>query len=164
MPLLFDIPQQQQIATLFQAGSANQSVFGAYSPMYSYINGVLITGSPPPNADPEVQKVQLWFSGAAQANSGIGAFGIVIRDYTQTQQRLHFGRPAPGGAIPGGLQEASNSVARNVERDIRTGNSGQRPVWSLPTIDGIAENDASAVGETLFNIPGSSAFTPRNAA
>lgn len=163
MPFLFDVPQQQQITTLFQAGDANSSVFGAFSPMYSYLNGVLSTGSPPPNSDPVIKKPQLWFSGAVQANSGTGAFAIVIRDYTQTQQRLHFGRPAPGGVVTGGLQAASNAVALNVYDDIRTGNNGQRPVWSLPTIDGIAANDGRAVADTLFNIPGSSAAFPRNA-
>jgi len=94
MPFAFDTAQQVQIEVLFQQGELN----GRYSPMYAYINGLLNTGNPPPTVDIEVKKSQLWMSGAAQANSGVGPYAVVIREYTQNQQRLHLGRPAPGGS------------------------------------------------------------------
>lgn len=119
MPFIFDLPQQTQIEALYQQGLGTQQDPGAFSPMYDYINNVLITGSPPPTADPVVKQAQLWFSGAKQANSGIGPFAIVIREYTQNQQRLHWGRPAPGGIEPGGLQRASNRVATEVFEDTK---------------------------------------------
>ena len=163
---IFDVPQQQEITTRYEAAVQNPVALGAFSPMYSYINGVLLTGSPAPVTDPEVRKAQLWMSGAVQANSGVGPFAMVIREYTQTQQQLHLGRRAPGGSVPGGLQLASSLVATNVKTDIEAGGDAAfpRPPWSLPTVADIARLDARAVGETLFNISGSSAAHPQNAA
>ncbi len=167
MPFIFDVPQQTQIEVLFNQGQSQAAMPGAFSPMYDYVNNVLLSGSPPPTADLEVKKSQLWFSGATQANSGLGPYAIVIREYTQNQQRLHLGRPAPGGTGVGGLQEASNRVATGVFNDTKLGNLQEIPPrlpWTLLRVDQIARNDATAVGEVLFNIPGSSAASPQNAA
>jgi len=149
MPIIFDVPQQTQIEALFEQGPLEVATHGALSPMYDYINNVLITGSPPPTTDPEVKKSQLWFSGALQANSGRGPYAIVIREYKQNQQRFHLGRPAPLGVGPGGPQLASNAVAQRVKADTQTGGTlvPPRPLWSLPTITEIGRSDATAVGE-----------------
>jgi len=166
MPFNFDVPQQTQIEAFHTQGVMNAATPGAFSPMYNYINNVLITGNPPPTNNLEVKRAQLWFSGATQANSNIGPYAIVIREYTQNQQRLHLGRPAPLGLGPGGLQLASNEVAQRVKSDIQTGGVlvPPRPPWSLPTITEIGNNDALAVGQILFNIQGSSAANAQNAA
>ena len=107
MPFDFPPVDQVQIETLFQQGQANAATPGAFSPMYSYINGVLLAGNPAPVADPEVKKSQLWISGAVQANSGVGPFAVVIREYTQTQQWLHLCRPA----LIAGMHAHSDNVA-----------------------------------------------------
>ena len=151
MPLFLIPPADQvQIQALHTQGLANSQNPGAFTPMYSYLNNILITGSPPPVSDPVVKQAQLWFSGAIQANLGQGPYATVIREYTQNQQRLHLGRPAPAGVGAGGLQEASNGVATNVFNDIQSGNDGNRPAWTVPTISEIAARDAQIIGDVLF--------------
>lgn len=104
---IFDLPQQQEITTRYEVAVQNPVALGAFSPMYSYINGVLLAGNPAPVADPEVKKSQLWISGAVQANSGVGPFAVVIREYTQNQQWLHLCRPA----LIAGMHAHSDNVA-----------------------------------------------------
>jgi hypothetical protein len=145
MPYMFTLPQQVQIEEFYQAGPVQQYQAGDFADMYSYIATVLSTGNPPPDSDLDVLKSRLWFDGATKANSGSGVFSILIRDYTQTQGKLHYGREFSQGVGPSGIQEASNEVARRVHGTVAA--SG----WQVPTIKDIADDDASGVGETLFS-------------
>lgn len=88
--------------------------------MYDYITNVLITRSPRPITDPEVKKSQLWFSGAKQANTGIGPFVIVIREYTQNQQRRLLRGIAPFGIRDNALHRASSETV-NPANDLANG-------------------------------------------
>ncbi|MGP4844154.1 calcium-binding protein [Marinobacter sp. 1Y8] len=92
--------------------------------------------------------VRLWFEGAAQANAGRGAFSVLIREYSKRQMELR------GGEVPSEfdlMQKASNAVAIKALEDIlnpiREGADGK---WLAPTIEDIAENDATAVGKVFF--------------
>ena len=55
MPFNFDVPQQTQIEAFHTQGVMNAATPGAFSPMYNYINNVLITGNPPPTNNLEVK-------------------------------------------------------------------------------------------------------------
>lgn len=128
MPYIFTPPQQAQIDAKYQAGPVNPGASGNFSAMYAYIATLLHTGSPPPDDDPIVLKSRLWFDGASKANAGDGVFSILIRDYTQAEGKLHFGKKFPTTVGPGGIQEASNEVARRVHTTIAGGG------WETPTI------------------------------
>lgn len=157
MPYIFTPPEQVQIEALYNAGPVNDGQPGNFAPMYDYISTRLRSGSPPPDSDPEVLKSRLWFDGAARANGGSGVFSILIREYTQTEGVLHFGTRFSSSVGPLGIQEASNKVARRVHATLSSS-------WQLPAIDGIATQDASAVGEVLFaSAIGDTAFS-QNAA
>ncbi|MFC4819861.1 calcium-binding protein [Dokdonella ginsengisoli] len=158
MPYVFTPPEQTQIQTFYNAGPTAPGQAGNFASMYGYIAGRLHAGKLPPDGDPEVLKSRLWFDGATKANGGSGVFSILIREYTQTQGTLHFGSRFSSQVGPLGIQEASNQVARNVYTTL-SNNS-----WQLPTINGIATQDATAIGTVLFaGAPGDTGFT-QNAA
>ena len=84
--------------------------------------------------------VWLWFRAAIHINQDIGPIADLIRGYTSLQHELRYGTPLT--AEEG--QALSNAVAHNVLTDVISADS-------LPTIDEIAENDASAAVATEFN-------------
>ena len=92
-------------------------------------------------------QVKLWFEGAAEVNAGRGAFSEVIRAYSRRQMELR------GISYSDSLmQDASNAVAKNALEDILFGIDRLQAdgTWLFPTIDDIAVNDATGVGQTLF--------------
>ena len=105
---------------------------------------------------PASDNVLLWFKGATEANAGRGSFSTLIREYTSAQYAMRV------GGTPN-LQAASDAVAINVLDDLfGRNNAATRGV--VPTIDQIADKDARAIGDTLFNISNDTANTPTNAA
>lgn len=89
---------------------------------------------------PEMASVRNWFLGAAQANVGSGPFSDLIRFYTERQCELR------GVDLPaGGMQAASDQVAINALQDILT--DRVNPL----TLERIAKQDATGVGEVIFS-------------
>jgi hypothetical protein len=109
-----------------------------YADVYAYIHSQI----PPLLAaiDTEVGNVERWFAGATDANRDVGPFAEFIRSYTAQQAELR-------GVTIDKMQIASNEVARNAIRDILKPENG----GLLPTIEQIAEKDATGVGKILFN-------------
>lgn len=141
MAYLFTSDQIARIRTSFEQAQANGSWADAYELVASIVtNEPDMSGSEPINSDPEVQASRLWLLGAAQANAGEGAFSSLIRDYTERQYELHFGISLSDAKA----QQASDAVAEAVIDDILN-------LRILPTVGQIAEQDATAVGETLFS-------------
>jgi hypothetical protein len=137
----FTEEQLARIQTAFDRADAG----GSWAAVYELVASIFAdepdaSGSTPIKSDPEVQASRLWLLGAAQANAGEGAFSTLIRDYTARQYELHFGVTLSDELA----QEASDAVARRVLRQIL--NAGE-----LPTVDEIADQDATAVGSVLFD-------------
>lgn len=122
---------------------------GNYSDAYTAIAQML----------PEDTNVRLWFEGAAQANAGQGAFATLIRVYSRRQMELR------GIAYSNDLmQEASNEVAEraldDILKDFRKQPDGR---WLVPSIEDIANNDATGVGQKLFaSLVGADTAKPPN--
>lgn len=149
MPYTFTPAQQAEI-TLRHGQGPLENQPGNFVPMYGYIAQVLQTPQPsngglPPDADQIIKASRLWFQGAFYANGGGGSPSRLIREYTQTQGVLHNGGQFSESVGPIGLQEASNNVARRVYEDLSNDLN-----WRVPDTVEIADNDAIAVGTTLF--------------
>jgi Ca2+-binding RTX toxin-like protein len=87
----------------------------------------------------------LWLRGATEANAGRGAMSALIREYTATQNKLRYGSTVTAEQ----MQEASDSVARNLLKDL-LGESSDWNRGEVPPISRIAAADATAVGKALF--------------
>ena len=164
MSYVFTPAQQTTLTMLFEQGpQPNQN--GNFFLYYQNIASILRTPQPsngglPPDFDPVVYPSRLWFEGATFANAGVGAPSTLIRGYTQTQGLMHFGRQFTVGTGPGGLQEGSNAVARNIHGNFLNP-LPPASAWEVPAIQAIAAQDAVAVGNALFapNIPNDTATT-----
>ncbi|MES2634685.1 MAG: putative Ig domain-containing protein [Pseudomonadota bacterium] len=110
--------------------------------IYQWLGDLLVTKGVGPT-----DSSLLWLRGAAEANSGRGAFSELIRSYTTTQYQLRYGESLSAGK----MQEASNAVAQNLIDDLLGRNAPVWPKGQVPDIDRIGLADATAVGQVLFN-------------
>lgn len=139
MPLL-NIEQISTLEQLLSEGPINNN--------YSYIYGQIAEWL---EGDERAHQVRLWFLGAEQANGGYRPFSDIIRAYTLRQAELR------GVMVNDALmQQASNAVALKVIDDLLDLNE--------LSLDGIAKNDAAAVGEEVFRVLGDDAAYTQNAA
>lgn len=138
---------QSQIDTIRSYQTRGVNAQGNYSDVYAAIAQMLPVGS----------NVRRWFEGAAQANAGQGVFSTVIRAYSQKQMELR------GIAYSDALmQAASNRVAVRALEDILSRQQADGR-WLAPTIESIADKDATGVGETLFaGLSGADTAKPPN--
>ena len=99
------------------------------------------------------KNAKLWLDVAIGANGGGGMHSAFIRTYTDRQGELRRGNAFSSAE----MQKASNGVALNLYLDLtgRRPNSQVSP-WTVPSIDQIAEADASSIGKNLFtsSLPG----------
>ena len=98
----------------------------------------------------DFKSAKLWLDVAIGANGGTGMHSAFIRTYTDREGELRRGTPFTDTE----MQKASNGVALNLYLDV-TGRKPGSPVqpWTVPTIDQIAEADASSIGRNLFAAP-----------
>ncbi|EPJ48883.1 MAG: hypothetical protein OFPII_04190 [Osedax symbiont Rs1] len=89
---------------------------------------------------------KIWLEGAAEANANRGGYALLIREYSKRQMEL---RDIPySDAL---MQAASNRVAVKALTDIvKSRRELSDGSWLFPTLDEIADEDASGVGEILF--------------
>jgi hypothetical protein len=126
---------QDQINVIQAFQSRGPNAQGNFSDFYAYVASILPSSSE-----------RRWFDGATQANAGQGAMSALIREYT-VRQLLLRGLPASDMA----MQTASNKVAIRVLEEILDPSRVQADGrWLAPSIDDIALNDATAVGDVLF--------------
>ena len=134
---------------------SDQALPGSYWQIYEWLANKLeengVAGS---------DSTVLWLRGATEANAGRGAMSAMIREYTQTQNELRYGIRLSMGQ----MQEASDAVAKSLLKDLLGGNAPRWPRGLVPDITRIAEADATAVGETLFNTVGDTSAAPTNSA
>lgn len=149
----FSPAEQQEIIDAYNLGPGDSGLAGDHVNYYSKVAEILSrdAGSGAPDDLPLVQPVRIWFNGAADVNAGIGAFSVLIREYTQNQGVLHFGERfgvfQPTGALSE-IQEASNELARS------TFNALQNDLlWELFPIEEVAIEDAREIAEVLFDGP-----------
>lgn len=96
----------------------------------------------------DLQSAKLWLDVAIGANSGSGMHSAFIRAYSNRQGELRLGSEFSADE----MQEASNVVARNVANSLLEGVPlDNLAPWTVPRIDQIAGQDASAIGEALFD-------------
>lgn len=158
MSYTFSASEQAQIQSLFLNGPAVGQP-GNFSSMYTYIAQVLTTrlsdGSISAGEQLAMTHARNWFDVAKQANGNVGFHSAFIRAYTNRQGELRLNRSFTQSE----MQEASNGVARRVFAHIQS--SG----WQAPTTNLIEEEDATAVGEVLFQpfLPSNDTAVSRNA-
>ena len=134
---------QEQITYISDLLNAGPNANGNYSHIYGYIAGLLEDQNAPSD-------LTNWFRGAEEANSGQGAYAALIRTYTERQMQLR-GLDYTSQLI----QDASNRVAEKAVLDF-LGMAGTDRLlsdgsWLLPSMADIANNDATGVGEVLFD-------------
>ncbi|MCA2598535.1 MAG: hypothetical protein IM526_26685, partial [Microcystis sp. M38BS1] len=87
-----------------------------------------------------------WLRGAADVNRGEGVFSDFIRDYTNHQHFLRYGRELTAQE----LQTLSDNIAENVIAEIL--NSHNNPsLADIPTLSVIGQNDAKGVIDSKFD-------------
>jgi hypothetical protein len=154
---IFTAQQIKGIEQRFDKAQRAGNVVGAYEAVYQYVADVLagkIDQNPnqakPVSLGKDVQQVQLWFAGAARANSDKGPFAVMIRTYTEEQARLR------GISITDAqMQQASNTVGFRAISDLLTKSKNGQAI----TLQDIADKDATAVGSVLFkNVPNNAAW------
>ncbi|MCB1583330.1 MAG: hypothetical protein KDI92_09725 [Xanthomonadales bacterium] len=159
MPAYFFTPAQQQLITdAFNQGPTNDWDPGTHQAFYSTLATILSTddGNGRPDADPDVLPVRIWAQGATQTNSDLGVFSTLIREYTNKQGELHWERrftDFQSATSISEIQEASNRIARKIYSDLESTTQNN---WRLQTIEELADQDATGIGEVLFD------FTPND--
>lgn len=138
MPYTFDVDTRNQLQLLIDKEQ--------FSNAYQLVSDTLlapdpVTGIAPKDSDIAIHQSQLWFAGAARVNADIGIFSDFIRDYTVAQGAIR--KQVLFSDLD--LSLASDNVARAVFGFVPIGQDG-----ILPTIDEIAVDDATEVGNTLF--------------
>jgi hypothetical protein len=96
----------------------------------------------------DFKSAKLWLDVAIGANGGTGMHSAFIRTYTNREGVLRIGREFDPDTE---MQKASNGVALNLYLDL----TGRRLLsrvqpWTVPSIDQIADADASSIGFNLF--------------
>lgn len=132
------------LESMFSQAQSDTTSDHPYSKIYSWLAQVLATST-----NPDVLEVANWMKGAASANGDESSmFAVLIRQYTKNQGLLR------GYNTDALMQTASNNVAFAAITQIIE-NQGV-----IPSISDIANDDATAVGQTLFSTDeGDSALT-----
>jgi RTX calcium-binding nonapeptide repeat (4 copies) len=154
---VFTAAEKQEIEAarlLSPAGDDPREVVAAgnWVPLYSKLSEIISRHiSAGDITDPkdlgDFKSAKLWLDVAIGANGGTGMHSAFIRTYTDREGELRRGTPFTDTE----MQKASNGVALNLYLDV-TGRKPGSPVqpWTVPTIDQIAEADASSIGRNLF--------------
>lgn len=87
-------------------------------------------------------QLRLWLRGAERANNEQGIFSVLIREYTTAQAELR----GINGEVS--LQVASNNIADKLMAEFE--NRFSLSNYTAPTLGGVADTDATQVGETIF--------------
>lgn len=85
-----------------------------------------------------------WFEGAEKVNRGEGSFSTMIRTYSDVQGKLRYGSAFDENM----MQQASNKVGLNAFEELYK--SINKGILDIPTMEIIAKDDATGVGEILF--------------
>jgi RTX calcium-binding nonapeptide repeat (4 copies) len=138
MSFTFSPEQLAEIQRLYDAAllRTNNGLTSNFADVYAYIRDQITPSILHLGVDTNVAS---WFSFGTDANAGIGAASVLIRSYTQRQgelRGLHFTDEK--------VQQASNAVAMKAFKEILDNNG------LLTSLDKIANNDATAIGSTLY--------------
>lgn len=120
--------------------AANSEI--GYWQIYQFLANLLQSDYGYSETDPTV----LWLRGATEANAGRGSMSELIRMYSSTQAMLRYGEEVNAAQ----MQQASDAVAQKLLKNL-FGEEQSETYADIPTINQIAEQDAKAVGEVLFN-------------
>ncbi len=150
MPYTLTQTQKNQIEALRAAAFNGTGTYAtAYNKVLEFISDVNAQGMMSPKAGVD-GSVWLWVNAASKINAGDGGLmSNAIRDYTSMQYQIREGSPMTSNQ----LQVASNEVANRVLQDIYSRDT-------LPTINNIASDDASAATAAAFpNLGGVAAWS-----
>ena len=150
MSFTFSPEQLAEIIELYRIAKerTNNGLTSNFADVYAYIRDQITPSILHPGVDTNVAS---WFTVGTDANAGIGAASVLIRSYTQRQgelRGLHFTDEK--------VQQASNAVAMKAFEEIINNNG------LLTPLDKIANNEATAIGKTLYEFTArsnDSAFT-----
>lgn len=93
----------------------------------------------------EIEYVKTWFEGAEKVNRGTGLFSTLIRTYSDIQGELRYGSKFTSEL----MQQASNKVGHNAFKNLNENINDGKLI--IPTMEDIAKQDATGVGEVLFS-------------
>lgn len=121
---------------------------GNWAPFYTALSGILgqriDSGSVTGEDLADIQDIKRWLDVAIGANGGTGMHSAFIRSYTNSQGVLRLGREFTSDE----MQMASNGVALNFWKNLVSPENGAS--WQVPSIEELAEYDASSIGVNLF--------------
>ena len=149
----FTLSQQLELNAAYLLGPTVNGQPGTHFAFYSKIVEILTTdtGSGRPDTDPAIKPVRIWAQGAAKTNSDIGVFSTLIRESTNKQGELHWQmRFTDFQSVTSisQIQEASNRIARKIFLDLSSPDENN---WRLHTVVELADNDATGIGQVLFD-------------
>jgi hypothetical protein len=149
--LLDDIQRQQLSDAYAQCLAKPEGQLGAWREAYELLYGFLTTTTlgvdfPRTDVDPQTW---LWLKGARFVNSGEGAFGALIRDYTKAQFKQRYGG---NGAVLSDAQanKASNQIAKSFIGQWLGLNSANSYSASQPNLNETGIFDAGAAASKVF--------------
>lgn len=136
-------------ATYTSAEQGNIPWWALYEKVSELLQAAISIGAVAAADMAETEAAILWFDGAVKVNKGEGAFSTFIREYTARQFELRFGSSSMDVVIDQ-MQAVSDAIAVRVVRDDILANEG-----ILPTMEQLADSDASIAGMMLFASLGS---------
>jgi Ca2+-binding RTX toxin-like protein len=141
--------------------SANPNAVGAYSSAYQLVFSMITNTDTQGNQTPKSgvdPAAWVFIRGVADVNAGVGDYSEFIRNYTKEQYKTRFGENALTEAqLDVKVQNVSDAIADNILKDILNINlpiGEENPNHYLPTAQRIANLDAQAVAQELFNASG----------
>ncbi|TWC42855.1 hypothetical protein FBY03_10136 [Pseudomonas sp. SJZ079] len=153
MSYIFSKEEQDQIKLVYDSIVADGSEvpwWRLYEKVSSILKMALERGSVASGDIKETEAAMLWFDGAVLVNKGEGAFSAFIREYPARQFELRSGSSSMGDVI-NKMQAVSDAIAEQVVFTDILGHAG-----ILPTLNQLANSDASIAGQMLFSSLGKS--------
>ncbi|MGQ5522911.1 calcium-binding protein [Chitinimonas sp. PSY-7] len=158
MPYRFneeEIALIRQARALCPAGDQDATGTGNWVPFYTKLSLIFtvriaeatLNKSMPPKDLQDMKDVKLWLDVAISANGNSGSHGAFIRTYTEREGLLRRGQ----GFTAFEMQKSSNGVALNFFNDL-IGKNDIEKAWTVPSIDILAEADASSIGRNLYGL------------
>ncbi|MBT2131542.1 hypothetical protein [Aliiroseovarius lamellibrachiae] len=88
----------------------------------------------------------IWLRGAAEMNENSGSQSQFIRDYNKAQFLARYGDTLSDAE----MDAISNKIGDLVYKQVLVGTANEAPLFSIPSIEDIADADAQPAAQALF--------------
>lgn len=88
----------------------------------------------------------IWLRGAAEVNENSGSQSQFIRDYNKAQFLARYGDTLSDAE----MDAISNKIGDLVYKQVLVGTANEAPLFSIPSIEDIADADAQPAAQALF--------------